>query len=148
MTKQDFKRTTKDWILSKKFKKPDHVYLYYLEKFDIYFYWDKSNVAEIFGLYVGFQLHNGPEEVNWAVKQVEVTNKKYWKPILMGDGSTQIFKSNFYYEDWTKEDYLEELEEVYKRYIQPYFDLGIKHVKTIAKQAWANPEAIAKVLKM
>ena len=149
MVKSEFKKVTKEWLLSKDFKKTKDIeYVYPLEKFDICVMFYKGRFSELYGIEVGFQLKDGPREIDWANMEVEIPNEKYWKHLTMADGSTRVVKTNFYYEEWDKEEYLQALEEIHKNYIQPYFDHGIEHVKKIAQQVWANPEAIAKVLKM
>jgi len=133
MEKNDFKKITKEWLLSKGFRKEDElVYICPLEGFDLMVLFIKDRFSEHFYFDIGFQLRN----VQWGSGQVRVAvpSEKYWKHIIMADGSKNIVNNCFYYEEWSKDDYLEALENICQIYIQPYYDTGLKYWKKILQE--------------
>jgi len=152
MVKSEFKKITKEWFFSKGFIKGadkgfGNHFRYTLEKFDVYVMFDKSPYSEVFEMDIGFHIKSLDWIANNGNVRVEIPNKKYWKHLTMADGSIRVVKTNFYYEEWSKEDYLQVLEEVYKIYIQPYFDGGLEHVKNMLIHTHAH-EGQVKLLSM
>jgi len=136
MTKNEIKLVAKQWFLSKGFTKGvdkafGNHFRVPLAEFDVYVMLHKDRFDEVFNFDIGFQLKNNSS--GWGHIRVIIPNEKYWKHITMADGSKAVVKHNFYYEEWSKEDYTECLEKIYEIYIKPYFDLGFELLKIIAK---------------
>jgi len=135
MTKNEFKKVTKEWLISKGFKKTGDVwYSYSLTDFDITFGFPKDRFDEIYRIHVGFQLRDIATGWGYETSSISKRHKKYWITYDIADGSKELVKSNFYYEKWDKYDYLETLEEICDTHIKPYLDKGIKHLKEIVKK--------------
>ena len=158
MTKNDFKKVTKEWLLTKRFqKKKETEYLCMLKDFDVSISFDKNRFSEKYHVHIGFRLKD--LSTGWGHAMVVIPNEKYWKHIKMADGSITVDDSSFYYEEWEREEYLECLEKVYEIYIKPYFDLGVKYLKALAKdpflngnpyfnQSFVHPNAVEVIFKM
>jgi len=149
MLKTEFKAVTKQWIMSKGFKKDGDVwYAYPLAEFDVNFVFYKNRFDEWFSIAVGFQLRE--VDTGWGKTGIEVP-KKYWHHYETADGAKHISKGAIYYDKWSKEDYLNYLEDVYKIYITPYIEKGVKHLKAMVKQdkySMIHPDAVKIIEKM
>jgi len=148
MLKTEFKAMTKQWLLSKGFKKnlnDGGYFTYALSKFEVVFAFYKNRFDEIFHMEVGFGLEGFPATYGKAYLDAP---KKYWNHVEMADGSKGIEKGSFYYEKWDKEDYSLFLEEVYDTHIKPYIEKGVKHLKALTKERRIHPDVVEAIKKM
>jgi len=151
MLKTEFKAITKQWIMSKGFKKNEHdggMYLLLLGDFEVAFHFYKNRFDEWFSIAVGFQLRE--MDTGWGKDGIEVS-KKYWHHYETADGAKHINKGAIYYEQWDKADYLAHLEDIYDTHIKPYLEKGVKHLKAMVKQdkySMIHPDAVKVINNM
>jgi len=159
MIKKEFTKITKEWLYSKGFIKSEDkawsgiMYFYSMSDFDVIFVYDKNRFGERYNLEVGFQLKNiikADGSMYYDTVGIEVP-KKYWHHYETADGAKHISKGAIYYEQWSKEDYLAHLEDIYKTHIKPYLEKGVKHLKAMVKQdkySMIHPDAVKVINNM
>ena len=147
MLKTEFKAMTKQWFLSKGFKKDtDGDFVYAFPRFEVVVMFIKDRFDEWFYFSAGFNLEGFPKVV-YGQEGIEVP-KKYWYHYETADGAKHVSKGAIYYEKWDKEDYRLFLEEVYNTHIRPYIEKGVKHLKALTKERRIHPDVVEAIKKM
>ena len=131
MTKNEMKNITHKWLLEKNFKKDGFAFYHLLDGFDICVSFLKDRFDECYNNQIGFFLH--VDENAWGQIDVNMT-QEYPDFFPSYDNATNpgviVGKhTGFYYELWNKETYIECLDKIYDKYIQPYFDKGVEYMK-------------------
>jgi len=131
MTNNEIKAITKQWLSSKGFKKVREMEYSctLVEQVNVVILFGRSKFSESYEFDVGFRIKGVSTAWGWVRTHVK-NNLSY------------------YYEKWDKEDYLATLEQMYHKYVRPYFDLGIGYIKNIIKDYRVSNGKVVKLPKI
>jgi len=127
MTKNEMKAVTEKWFKSYGFNKKGIEFIYEFDKFDLFVLFHKDRFDDYFWFVVGFRLKgdeatimiNGhPYQAYGMSMQLEISKNVH----------------SFYYEQLDEPLYLKYLQELYNKYLLPYFEKGFEYLKVLVRK--------------
>lgn len=135
MTKNEIKSVTAKWFKSRGFQKNGIEFNYPFDKFDLVVLFYKDRFDEYFSFEVGFRLkgENATIMVNGHAIQAWGNKRTIIRDELFG----------YYYEKWEEGEYIKCLQEIYDKYIKPYFEKEWKYLRLIANDPTCNGQFLS-----